>query len=66
MLTNLKRRVEKLESMEPHAYKSDVSERIARYVDIMDREDYSSTEEGRMLKAVVEKYAPALAAIEDV
>lgn len=66
MLKDIKRRVERLEEIQPHAYKSDVSERIARYVDIMVRKDYSSTEEGRMLKAVIEKYGPALSAIEDV
>ncbi|KAF5438222.1 hypothetical protein C5S35_00070, partial [Candidatus Methanophagaceae archaeon] len=49
----------------PQAQPSNLKERIALYKHIIDTEDFS-TEEGRMLKAIIEKYGPALAAIEDV
>ncbi|KAF5417394.1 MAG: hypothetical protein C5S38_01800 [Candidatus Methanophagaceae archaeon] len=64
MLKDIKKRVERLESQQPHA-EQNIRERIDRYINILDTEDFS-TEEGRMLKAVIEKYGPALAEIEDV
>ena len=64
MQENIKKRLVMLESQQPQPKGKSLEDRIAEYVHIMDVGDYDS-EQGKELKATIEKYAPAIQKIEE-
>ena len=63
MLHTIEQRLTSLERRRPQSAREPLQKRIDRYVAIMDSEDYSG-EEGRALKARIDKYRAALEEIE--
>jgi len=58
---NIKNRLERLEAMQPQPNcEINLKEKIALYKTILENEDFDS-EDGRQLKATLDKYADAIA-----
>ena len=59
MLHTIEQRLTSLERRRPQSAREPLQKRIDRYVTIMDNEDYDS-EEGRKVKAAIDKYGTIL------